>query len=78
VYINAIDKEHSSIEIFDDGIGMNDDQIKNYVTVGFNRREKDINNATVMGRKGIGKLAALYLSNNYYIYTKTKQTNSTC
>lgn len=25
-----------------------------------------------MGRKGIGKLAALYLSNNYYILTKKK------
>ncbi len=27
----------------------------------------------VMGRKGIGKLAALYLSNNYYILTKKER-----
>ena len=28
-----------------------------------------------MGRKGIGKLAALYLSNKYYIISKTKNMN---
>ena len=28
-----------------------------------------------MGRKGIGKLAALYLSNNYYILTKKEDVD---
>jgi len=75
VYIDMSDKEHSIIEILDDGLGMDyDDLARKYVWIGRNKRsdvdllEEDRKN--VMGRKGIGKLAALYLSNHYYILTK--------
>lgn len=75
VYIDMSDKEHSIIEILDDGLGMDyDDLARKYVWIGRNKRtdadllEEDKKN--VMGRKGIGKLAALYLSNHYYILTK--------
>ena len=75
VYIDMSDKEHSTIEIIDDGIGMDyADLARKYVWIGRNKRndadllEDDKKN--VMGRKGIGKLAALYLSNNYFIITK--------
>ena len=75
VYIDMSDKEHSIIEILDDGLGMDyDDLARKYVWIGRNKRtdadllEDDKKN--VMGRKGIGKLAALYLSNHYYILTK--------
>lgn len=80
VYINIIDKKHSTIEIMDDGAGIDSDSIETYVKVGFNKRENG-NKVTpedykVMGRKGIGKLAALYLSENYYLLSKTaKQSN---
>lgn len=75
VYIDMSDKEHSTVEIVDDGIGMSyDDLADKYVWVGRNKRDdkelSDKERESVMGRKGIGKLAALYLSNEYYIVTK--------
>lgn len=80
VYINIMDKKNSIIEIIDDGTGIDSESIETYVKVGFNKRENG-NKVTpddykVMGRKGIGKLAALYLSENYYLLSKTiNQTN---
>lgn len=80
VYIDMSDKEHSTIEILDDGVGMDySDLARKYVWIGRNKRndsellENDKKN--VMGRKGIGKLAALYLSNNYFIITKKESSN---
>lgn len=80
VYIDMSDKEHSIIEIIDDGMGMDyEDLARKYVWIGRNKRndadllEDDKKN--VMGRKGIGKLAALYLSNNYFILTKKDSAN---
>ena len=75
VYIDMSDKAHSKIEIIDDGSGMNyDDLAEKYVWIGRNKREdEDLNAAdkqSLMGLKGIGKLAALYLSNRYYIFSK--------
>ncbi len=77
IYINAINKEHSVIEIFDNGYGMGyDDLSEKYVLIGKDKRddatldEKTKNE--LMGRKGIGKLAALYLSHRYYLISKTK------
>lgn len=77
IYINAIDKEHSVIEIFDNGYGMGyNDLSEKYVLIGKDKRddtaldEKTKNE--LMGRKGIGKLAALYLSHRYYLISKTK------
>lgn len=77
IYINAIDKEHSSIEIFDNGYGMGyDDLSEKYVLIGKDKRDDDtLDEKTkneLMGRKGIGKLAALYLSHRYYLISKTK------
>lgn len=77
IYINAIDKEHSSIEIFDNGFGMGyEDLSEKYVLIGKDKRDDDtLDEKTkneLMGRKGIGKLAALYLSHRYYLISKTK------
>ena len=40
VYINNINKTDSVIELFDDGIGMDEESMKTYVRVGFNKRER--------------------------------------
>lgn len=75
VYIDMSDKAHSVIEIIDSGSGMSyTDLADKYVWIGRNKRnDSDLTEEerqSVMGRKGIGKLAALYLSNRYYILTK--------
>lgn len=75
VYIDMSDKAHSSIEILDNGCGMDyADLAEKYVWIGRNKRTDTELTAdekqSVMGRKGIGKLAALYLSNRYFILTK--------
>ncbi len=80
LYINMSDKKHSTIEIFDNGTGMDyDDLAEKYVFMGKDKRQdknisEDIRNS-YMGRKGIGKLAALYLSKKYYLITKTDHSN---
>lgn len=80
LFINMIDKEHSTIEILDNGSGMNYDDLANkYVFMGKNKRDDlpdDLKNS-VMGRKGIGKLAALFLSKKYFIITKTTENDET-
>ena len=78
VYINATNKEKSVIEIFDDGYGMGyDDLVNKYSLIGRDKRDdNDIDEETkkqLMGRKGIGKLAALYLSKKYYLISKTEK-----
>ena len=72
VYINMIDKVNSEIEILDNGSGMTPEDIQDkYVVIGNNKREGDIENAeSLMGRKGVGKLAALFLTSEYDISTK--------
>lgn len=73
LYIDLRNKDNSIIEIFDNGTGMTNEEIQTYVKVGYNKRTDSVVKArTPMGRKGIGKLAALYLSDNYSIITKTK------
>ena len=78
VYINAINKEKSVIEIFDDGYGMGyNDLVNKYTLIGKNKRDDDsldeVTKQQLMGRKGIGKLAALYLSKKYYLISKTQK-----
>lgn len=78
IYINMIDKEHSTIEIMDNGTGMSYEDLANkYVLIGKDKRTDDTVDEKLknqfMGRKGIGKLAALYLSNKYYLLSKTKE-----
>lgn len=84
IYINATDKEHSVIEIFDNGYGMGyKDLSEKYALIGKDKRddatldEKTKNE--LMGRKGIGKLAALYLSHRYFLISKTaSETSAWC
>ena len=78
VYIDNTKKSDSTIELFDDGNGMDEPDMKTYVRVGFNKRESKIDYSDgylTMGRKGIGKLAALYLSEDYYLLSKTDHSN---
>lgn len=80
LFINMVDKEHSTIEILDNGLGMSYDDLANkYVFMGKNKRDnlpEELKNS-VMGRKGIGKLAALFLSKKYFIITKTIESDET-
>lgn len=81
VYINMSDKQHSTIEIIDNGTGMSyDDLAEKYVWVGRNKRQDEAlsseDKEVIMGRKGIGKLAALYLSSRYYIFSKKDNVES--
>lgn len=67
LYINMINKKKSTIEIIDDGCGMDEADLQNkYTIIGRNRRLENPND-NAAGRKGIGKLAALYLSDEYQI-----------
>ncbi|HHQ1214101.1 TPA: ATP-binding protein, partial [Listeria monocytogenes] len=80
LYMNLIDKEKAVIEIFDNGTGMDyDDLVSKYVHIGRNKRDEeldDVERNALMGRKGIGKLAALNLSQKYYLISKTRNESS--
>lgn len=80
IYINMVNKENAVIEIFDNGCGMDyKDLAEKYTLIGRNKREDIITEEIkqeLMGRKGIGKLAALYLSNKYYLISKTNAGES--
>lgn len=78
VLVDMRDKEHAIVEIFDNGSGMSYvDLCEKYTLIGRNKRESIDNiNGKTLGRKGIGKLAALYLSPKYYLITKTRNENS--
>lgn len=70
VLVDMRNKEHAVVEIFDDGKGMSfADLSEKYTLIGRNKRlsEENVEGKT-LGRKGIGKLAALYLSPCYYLY----------
>ncbi len=70
IAINVMDKHHATVEILDDGTGMSHNDIKdNYIKIGHNKRKGNSQN-NLLGRKGIGKLAALYLSDCFIITTK--------
>lgn len=63
-----------TLEVLDNGSGMTEEDLVHYVSIGFDKRTVNSSlksSRAPMGRKGIGKLAALYLSNEYYIHTKT-------
>ncbi|HEL1588817.1 TPA: ATP-binding protein [Streptococcus suis] len=72
LYIESIDKKNSILEIIDNGSGMDyDDLSTKYALIGRNKRlsNEDLSEKT-KGRKGIGKLATLFLSKKYYIVSK--------
>lgn len=79
VHLDIRQKDKATVELFDDGEGMDRAGIQTYAVVGHDKRtdaaETDSN--MLMGRKGIGKLAALYLSNYFHIRTKTADSEST-
>jgi len=69
-----INVEKHSIEIFDDGLGMNLEDINNrFLNVGYDkRREREMTpkfRRSVMGRKGIGKLSLFAIAKNIAVYT---------
>lgn len=72
VLVDMREKKHAVVEIIDDGDGMSRSDLEmKYTVIGRNKRESDENiEGKTLGRKGIGKLAALYLSPEYYIFTK--------
>jgi signal transduction histidine kinase len=78
VLVDMRDKEHAVVEIFDDGYGMSHSDLETkYTVIGRNKRESDENIlGKTLGRKGIGKLAALYLSPEYYLFTKSNGEES--
>ncbi len=81
VYIDMADKAHSTIEILDNGTGMSyADLAEKYVWIGRNKRTDENltknEKSRIMGRKGIGKLAALYLTNQYFVLTKVSSDPS--
>ncbi len=70
VYIDMSNKQHSVIEILDDGDGMSIDEIrKKYVVIGNNKRNHAKDADSLMGRKGVGKLAALFLTKKFEFLT---------
>lgn len=80
VYVHAVDKAASTVEVIDNGTGMSRSDIDTYVRVGHNKRlappPPDGRDAQPMGRKGIGKLAALFLSPHFYLHTRHHEGES--
>lgn len=75
VLVDIRDKAHAVVEIFDDGQGMSYEDLRDkYTLIGRNKRNSGDNIlGKTLGRKGIGKLAALYLSPRYFLYTKNSK-----
>lgn len=70
VYIDMSDRAHSMIEILDDGDGMSYEDIKTkYAVIGNNKRDDAPDAEKLMGRKGVGKLAALFLTTKFEFLT---------
>lgn len=75
-----IQLEDKQIVIVDDGVGMSLDSIRSqYARIGQPKKEIQAPpgkpTREPMGKKGIGKLAAFSLGDNYTVYTKTDQSN---
>lgn len=79
--IDIQNKEKSYVEVYDEGKGMSPADISDhYIKIGYNKRrhENGLDDGKTMGRKGIGKLAALYLSDCFSIITKTTNSELSC
>lgn len=76
VDVDMRNKGESTIDVIDNGSGMSREGLDTYARVGYNKRDAAIasgapvDTASLMGRKGIGKLAALYLSPHLLLKTK--------
>lgn len=81
VYVDARDKSDALVEIIDNGCGMSRHDIDTYVKVGYDKRKAGRDNnlvdANPKGRKGIGKLATLFLSPHFYLSTRHEKGSST-
>jgi hypothetical protein len=80
VFVDASNKEHATVEVIDNGSGMSRSDISTYVKVGHNKRlaqtELESADKNPKGRKGIGKLAALFLSSHFYLSTRHQEESS--
>lgn len=75
----TIDRDHNSMGILDDGIGMNPDDFQNkFLKIGYTKRKnqsyKTTSGRPFIGRKGIGKLALLSCAQRIHIASKTDHT----
>ncbi len=74
VYVDARDKSNATVEVIDNGSGMSRADINTYVKVGHDKRKAEtrekLANTDPKGRKGIGKLATLFLSPHFYLSTR--------
>ena len=76
----TVDTETNTLSVEDDGKGMTASDINNsFLNIGYDKREG--NNTTdsgrkIMGRKGIGKLAAFSLTNQVIVVSSKE--NKTC
>ena len=80
VYVDARDKSNAIVEVIDNGSGMSRADINTYVKVGYDKRKaeshNDLSAVNPKGRKGIGKLASLFLSLHFYISTRHAEGSS--
>lgn len=77
VLVNLRNKENAEIEILDNGHGMSyNDLCEKYTIIGRNKRQDSLDDKSILGRKGIGKLAALFLSEEYYLHTKSNSEST--
>lgn len=80
VYVDARDKLNAVVEVIDNGGGMSRIDIDTYVKVGHDKRKSEnlsnVADSNPKGRKGIGKLAALFLSQHFYLSTKHVEGDS--
>lgn len=79
VYIDVRNKSDAIVEVIDDGSGMSRDDIDTYVKVGHNKRDDPRYAGQALlpkGRKGIGKLAALFLSKRFFLETRHAEGES--
>lgn len=77
-----IDKEKGEIVVYDNGVGMSEEDInERYLNVGYRKRDempgKTPGNCEPMGRKGIGKLSVFSIANTVEVYsTKNGERNA--
>lgn len=79
VYIDVRNKSSAVVEVIDDGTGMSRADIDTYVKVGHNKRQDPRYARQALlpkGRKGIGKLAALFLSKRFFLETRHAEGES--
>ena len=74
----TIDKDNKTMDILDNGKGMNDEDFQGrFLKIGYSRRDDKDNQSKrkVLGRKGIGKLAMLSISNKVILVSKKTNQN---